>query len=122
LNIESKEENINYCFTTSNSVSPNNNHLLSNKILNNENFSTAYSPYSNVVLTSNICHTADNEILNSNNNNKEELSIVNYYNTNPNENDKINFMNHNKNFNFTKIKENETDKFSLKNNSLNKIL
>ena len=55
---------------------------------------------------------------------RDETITINYCNTNPNESVKTNLskFNNKSDFNFTKIKENAGDKFSLKNNSLNKIL
>lgn len=123
INTDNKEENF-ILQTNSNSVSPNNFlNNLSNQNKNNGYISTTNSGTSNVHLSSNyqnhVCHTVEND-----NYNKDETITVNYCNTNPNESEKVNLLKFNKNanFNFTKIKENEGDKFSLKNNSLNKIL
>lgn len=124
INTENNQENF-ILQTNSNSVSPNNFfNSLSNQNKNNGNYSTSNSATSNVLISSNfqnhVCHTVEND----NYINKDETMTVNYCNTNPNESDKIDLLKFNKNanFNFTRIKENEGDKFSLKNNSLNKIL
>ena len=124
INTDNKEENF-ILQTNSNSISPYNLfNSISNQNKNNGNYSTTNSATSNVLLSSNfqnhVCHTVENEIYI----NRDEIIAVNYCNTNPNDSDKINLLklNKNANFNFTKIKENEGEKFSLKNNSLNKIL
>lgn len=113
-----------YLSTNTNKSTSPNHYLFNNNQYNKFTFSTNNSENSNNILGNNfqyqVCHTQENV-----NHQKKDNDIITvmYSNTNPNENDNVILDKINNNTDFSLPKNGlQYEKFSLKNNSLNKIM